>query len=134
MGTYTDDHRSRLADRSAVPPDRLDREVTAVCNTSYDQGREKMSRMDTGKGVKAMQKSEQRVLDLFGKIAAVIEQGGYTYQEAHAALFKLSEHYRTEGQLFLDNASILDVAQYRQRLFEKNTAALDGSAAAKGQA
>lgn len=77
-----------------------------------------------------MQKSEQRVLDLFGKIAAVIEQGSYTYQEARAALFKLSEHYRTEGQLFLDDASILDVTQYRQRLFEKNAAALDGSAAA----
>ena len=80
-----------------------------------------------------IQETEKRELELAGKIAAVIEQGGYTYDEARFALFRLSSYYDTEAKRFLSSTSILDIAQYRQRQFEKSAAAPDGSAAAKEQ-
>lgn len=80
-----------------------------------------------------MQETEERKLELVGKIAAVIEQGDYTYDEAKFALSTLSSHYAREAQRFLNSASIMDIAQCRQRQFEKNAAALDESTAAEGQ-
>lgn len=85
------------------------------------------------KGVSMMQETEKREFELVGKIAAVIEQGDYTYDEAKSALFTLSSHYAREAQRFLNSANIMDIAQCRQRQFEKNAAALDESTAAEGQ-
>lgn len=80
-----------------------------------------------------MLETEKREFELAGKIAAVIEQGNYTYDEAKFALFRLSSYYAEEAQRFLSNTSIINIAQYRQQQFEKSTAALDGSAAAQEQ-
>lgn len=85
------------------------------------------------KVVRRIQEIEERELELVGKIAAVIEQGDYTYDEAKCALFTLSSHYDREAQRFLNSASIMDIAQCRQRQFEKNAAALDKSTAAESQ-
>ncbi len=78
-----------------------------------------------------MDEREKRVLRLFGEIAAVAEQGGYTFQETTDALSRLSDYYEANGYSFLNSARILDVAQHRQLQYEKKTTALDTSTVAQ---
>lgn len=80
-----------------------------------------------------MVETGNRELHLLGEIAAVVEQKDYTYQEAISALSQLLNYYTSNGRLFLSSTSIMDIAQHRQRQYEKNAAAPDIGAAAKGQ-
>lgn len=79
-----------------------------------------------------MTETDERALHLMGEIAAVVERDGCTYDEATLALKILLRHYQAEARFFLNGASIMDVAQYRQRQFEKKAAAPGDGAAAGG--
>lgn len=79
-----------------------------------------------------MEETGNRDLKLLGEIAAVVERKDYTYQEAISALSQLLNYYTENGRLFLSSVSIMDIAQHRQRQYEKNAAAPDTGTAAKG--
>ena len=80
-----------------------------------------------------MRMLENSSLELFGQVAAVVECGKYTYQETMAALSRLSKYYEENAQMLLRDIPITQIAQYRQREYEKTTVALDESVAVEDQ-
>ena len=73
--------------------------------------------------------SEAKELHIFGEIAAVLERSNCTHQEAINALNRLIDYYSVEGQLFLSDTSIAEIAQHRQQKYEKAADVLMNSTA-----
>lgn len=75
---------------------------------------------------------QEKVAELVGGIASVIERSGCTYGEAMEAMERLEAAYKETAGCYLDRADIKEVSAFEQRLYEEELkAASSGQGAAR---
>jgi len=73
----------------------------------------------------------ENVDQLIEELSAVVERGGYNFNEAMGALSQLSEHYMQIAQYFSGNADMKKIASFFQENFEKSAGARNENAVAE---